>query len=111
MANLTMYRGDTRTVVFTFAGSTQFQVGDTVRFTLKRSVSDPDSAALAALVSPATVTLDGTTATATIPAAATSTLAVPTVLAYDWQLTTTAGAVHTLDAGRIAVHPDVTRTA
>lgn len=110
MAHLTMNRGDDQPIVFTFSGDSTFQVGDTVWFTAKLTHADTDDAAIVHVVSPTDVTLNGATATATIPASATEAFLYETPLVYDWQLRTANGHVHTLDKGRIIVQPDVTRT-
>jgi len=111
MATLTMARGDDRTIIFTFDADTEFEDGDTVWLTVKRSAGDPDSAAVVQAASPDDVTLTATTAAAAIPASATSGLLYLARLVYDWQIRTAAGLVHTLDTGVLIVSPDVTRTA
>lgn len=109
MAELTMYRGDTRTVVLTLEGAATFEVGDTVWFTAKRSASDPDDDAVIQITGN-DVTIDGGTASVTIPPATTATLTGTTELVYDWQVASAGGAVHTVDGGTLKVLADVTRS-
>ena len=115
MADLTMDRGDTETVVFTMAGDDTFAAGDTVWFTAKHKTRDADADAVIAKHSGAgggvTFTAGEATATATILPADTSDLDATAVLVYDWQLRTQAGAVHTLERGTLTVRADVTISA
>lgn len=108
MGDLAMFRGDSLAVTLTLTDDT-FQTGDSVRFTVKRRLSDPDEAAVVARTSDdGGVTLDGATASCVIHPADTHDLAGTASLVWDWQVTTPTG-VHTLDSGRLIVRPDVTR--
>lgn len=108
MADLTMHRGDDRTVVFTFDADSIFEDGDVVRFTVKTRPSDT-TAVVALSSEDGTINLNGGTATGEVPASATDDLEGIARLFYDWQLTNASGKTRTLDEGTVTVTPDITR--
>ncbi len=121
---IAMFRGDEKTITFTLAitvgGVTRpltptELTGAVIKFTAKNNKADADSAAVIALTSAPgggiVVDLFGSTATATIPPAATSGLAsVGAALDYDLQITGADGKPHTFIVDRLSINADVTRT-
>lgn len=117
MADLQMYRGDTAPFVGAVTesnGDPRDITTDTLFFTAKHSIADPDLDAVIALE-----TGSGIEATdpgngifvVTVPPASTSGLDITeeTVLQYDVQLVDDSGGVFTIDRGTISIVPDVTR--
>lgn len=122
--SISMFRGDEKTIKFSLAitedGITRpLTSGELamakIRFTAKRNLSDPDSAAVIALSSPSdgiSIDLSGSACTVTIPPEATANVAaLGAVLTYDLQVSNIdATQPHTFVVDTLAINGDVTRT-
>lgn len=121
MANttqLSVIRGDTSSwnVAVTLNGEVYPLTGSSLRFTVKRSPNDPDSAAVITRTSATggvTIT-DGAAGKAriTLGPADTTTLDPGATYVWDFQITTSGGSVYTPDGlrGPFTVSADVSRT-
>jgi len=115
MADLTMTRGDARTldVPITLDGAPwTIPVGATVRFTAKERTTDADGAAKIAKSTGSGITAVDDVATVTIAPADTDALAadgLDATLWYDVQVAGAGFGPWTVARGRLIVQPDVTR--
>jgi hypothetical protein len=119
MTLLSMTRGDTAVfdVALTDGAGDPLDITDaTLTFTVKRRLSDPDSAAVVQKTTGNGIThgADPTDGTATITLDPDDTADLSTIgssLLWDVQVTGAADDVHTPLSGRLAIAPDVTRPA
>lgn len=108
MTELSMYRGDDRTLTIT-ASESLAGVED-IRFTAKVARADDEAVIAKSITDGIEIGDPDTTATVTIDAADTEDLG-PVNLRWDIEITDALGKVRTVAVGRLLILPDVTRQA
>lgn len=118
-ANLSMYRGDTKTLQFTVSNLPSTGLtGYSFWFTAKEQVSDPDASAVVHKVSadftvstPGNDTTPGVVTCDILPADTSAAPDYDYVLLYDFQVKDSNGRVTTSAVGTLTIHPDRTRAS
>lgn len=118
MTDLVMYRGDDRSFTITTQGLPDL-TGATIKFTAKLKVTDPDTSAVIALVTPTEVEIISPTAfRVNIPAALTDALLKETTLVWDTQIvianetrTLPDASLNASTLGTLLIRMDVTRVS
>ena len=113
MAEHTLIRGDTKTIVVTVLDGNDDPfslVGCLCRFTAKRSKADPDVDAVISRSTGSGITQTNNVATVIITPALTSGLTAEEHLFYDFQVTDGSGNVYTTETGMLRVSRDISRT-
>lgn len=116
MANLSMTRGDSKTLLITIGGlGPTGLTGYTGTLTAKRSVADLDNAAVVQKAASVKVTgsdtVDGIFQVDVAPADTSALADTPVRLYYDFQIKDSLGTTTTVASGYLTVSPDITRTA